>query len=123
MRFKYTACRAQMIAMAMVAALAGGGQAQEDGLEAECRNLLQGPAFNCECTAKFLEEHMRGEHADIMLRLWVYGVNGETRRSEMYDLYLHYGMKTISDAVMNFHRHRDLLRRYCAQGDGPAISD
>jgi hypothetical protein len=25
--------------------------------------------------------------------------------------------------VMNFHRHRDLLRRYCAQGDGPAIAD
>jgi len=24
---------------------------------------------------------------------------------------------------MNFHRHRDLLRRYCAQGDGPAIAD
>jgi len=25
--------------------------------------------------------------------------------------------------VMNFHRHRDDLRRYCAQGDAPTISD
>jgi hypothetical protein len=25
--------------------------------------------------------------------------------------------------VMNFHRHRDDLRRYCAQGNGPTISD
>jgi hypothetical protein len=119
----YAACRARLIAMAMVSTLAGGAQAQEYGLEAECRNLLHGSVFDCGCTAKFLENHMRGEHADIMLRLWAYGVNGDTRRSEVHDLYLHYGSKTISDAVMNFHRHRDLLRRYCAQGDGPAIAD
>jgi hypothetical protein len=119
----YAARHARLIAMAMVTALAGGAQAQEDGLEAECRNLLHGSAFNCGCTAKFLEDHIRGEHADIMLKLWAYGVNGGTRRSEVYDLYLRYGSKTISDAVMNFHRHRDLLRRYCAQGDGPAIAD
>src|SRR5262245_28621074 len=116
------ACRV-LIALAMLSTLAGGAQAQEDGLEAECRNLLRRSVFNCECTAKFLEDHIRGEHADIMLRLWAYGVNGDTRRSELNDLYLHYGSKTISDAVMNFHRHRDLLRRYCAQGDGPAIAD
>jgi hypothetical protein len=117
------ACRARLIAMAMVSTLAGVAHAQEDGLEAECRNLLHRSVFNCGCTAKFLEDHMRGEHADIMLRLWAYGVNGDTRRSELHDLYLHYGSKTISDAVMNFHRHRDLLRRYCVQGDGPAIAD
>jgi hypothetical protein len=119
----YVACRARLIAMAMVATLAGGAQAQEDGLEAECRKLLRSSAFNCGCTAKFLEDHVRGEHADIMLRLWAYGVNGDSQRREMHDLYLHYGSKTISDAVMNFHRHRDLLRGYCAQGDGPSIAD
>ena len=37
----------------------------------------------------------RGEHADIMLGLWACGVNGDTRRSELHDLYLHYGSKTI----------------------------
>ena len=116
-------CRARLIALAMLSALAGGAQAQEDGLEAECRNLVHRSVFNCGCTAKFLEDHIGGEHADIMLRLWAYGVNSETRRSEVYDLYLQYGPKAISDAVMNFHRHRDLLRRYCVQGDGPAIAD
>jgi hypothetical protein len=119
----YAACRARLIAIAMVTTLAGGAQAQEDGLEAECRNLLRRSVFNCGCTARFLEDHLGGEHADIMLRLWAYGVNGDTQRREVYDLYLQYGSKTISDAVMNFHRHRDLLRGYCAQGDGPAIAD
>jgi hypothetical protein len=119
----YAACCALLIAMAVVSTLAGGAQAQEDGLEADCRNLLHSSVFDCGCTAKFLEDHMRGEHADIMLRLWAYGVDGDTRRSEVHDLYLRYGSKTISDAVMNFHRHRDLLRRYCAHGDGPAIAD
>src|SRR5262245_60472979 len=93
------ACRARLIAMAMVSTLAGIAQAQEDGLEAECRNLLHGAVFNCGCTAKFLEDHMGGEHAHIMLRLWAYGENGDTQRREVYDLYLQYGSKTISDAV------------------------
>ncbi len=119
--------RARLIAMAMVATvvstLAGVAQAQEDRVEAECRNLLHRSVFNCGCTAEFLEDHLGSEQADILLRLWTYGENGGGRNDEMLDLYRRYGSEKISDAVMNFHRHRDLLRRYCAQGDGPTISD
>jgi hypothetical protein len=111
------------MAAAMAATLAGGAQAQEDRLEAECRNLLHRSVFNCGCTAEFLENHLGGEQADILLRLWTYGENGGGQHNEMHDLYTRYGSDKISDAVMNFHRHRDLLRRYCAQGDGPAIAD
>src|SRR5262245_61106737 len=116
------ACRV-LIALAMLSTLAGGAQAQEDGLEAECRNLLRRSAFNCECTAKFLEDHIRGEHADIMLRLWAYGVNGDPRRSELNDLYLHSASKTSSAGVMNSPRPRDLLPRYGAKGEGRATGD
>jgi hypothetical protein len=111
------------IAMAMVSTVAGNAQAQEDRVEAECRNLLHRSVFNCGCTAEFLEDHLGGEQADILLRLWAYGENGRNQHDEMLDLYTRYGSEKISDAVMNFHRHRDLLRRYCAQGDGPTISD
>src|SRR5216684_2790438 len=69
------------------------------------------PAFNCGCTAEFLENHLGGEQADILLRLWTYGENGGGQHNEMLDLYTRYGSDKISDAVMNFHRHRDLLRR------------
>ena len=105
--------------MAMVSIFAGIAQAQEDRIEAECRNLLHRSVFNCGCTAEFLENHLGGEQADILLRLWTYGENGGGQHNEMLDLYTRYGSDKISDAVMNFHRHRDLLRRYCAQGDGP----
>src|SRR5262249_39437761 len=115
--------RAWLIAMAMVSTLAGVAQAQEDRVEAECRNLLHRSVFNCGCTAEFLEDHLGSEQADILLRLWTYGENGGSQHDEMLDLYTRYGSKKISDAVMNFHRRRDLLRRYCAQGDGPTISD
>src|SRR5262245_61863760 len=115
--------RAPLIAMAMVSTLAGVAQAQEDRVEAECRNLLHRSVFNCGCTAEFLEDHLGSEQADILLRLWTYGENGGGQHGEMLDLYTRYGSEKISDAVMNFHRHRDLLRRYCAQGDGPSISD
>jgi hypothetical protein len=118
--------RAQLIAMALVSTvvstLAGVAQAQEDRVEAECRNLLHRSVFNCGCTAEFLEDHLGSEQADILLRLWTYGENGGGH-DEMLDLYTRYGSEKISDAVMNFHRHRDDLRRYCAQGDGPTISD
>ena len=114
--------RARLIAMAMVSTLAGVAQAQEDRVEAECRNLLHRSVFNCGCTAEFLEDHLGSEQADILLRLWTYGENGGDH-DEMLDLYTRYGSEKISDAVMNFHRRRDLLRRYCAQGDGPTISD
>jgi len=102
---------------------AGVAQAQEDRVEAECRDLLHRSVFNCGCTAEFLEDHLGGEQADILLRLWTYGENGGGQHNEMLDLYTRYGSDKISDAVMNFHRHRDDLRRYCAQGDGPTISD
>ena len=115
--------RTRLIAMAMVAIFAGIAQAQEDRVEAECRDLLHRSVFNCGCTAEFLEDHLGGEQADILLRLWTYGENGGNQRDEMLDLYRQYGSEKISEAVMNFHRHRDDLRRYCAQGDGPTISD
>jgi hypothetical protein len=115
--------RARLIAMAMVAIFAGIAQAQEDRVEAECRDLLHRSVFNCGCTAEFLEDHLGGEQADILLRLWTYGENGDNQHDEMLDLYRQYGSEKISEAVMNFHRHRDDLRRYCAQGDGPTISD
>src|SRR5215831_5544327 len=121
-----TGCgRAWLIAMAiaMVSTLTGIAQAQEDRIEAECRDLLHRSVFNCGCTAEFLENHLGSEQADILLRLWTYGENGGGQHNEMLDLYTRYGSDKISDAVMNFHRHRDLLRRYCAQGDGPAIAD
>ncbi len=107
----------------MVSTVAGIAQAQEDRVEAECRNLLHRSVFNCGCTAEFLEDHLGSEQADILLRLWTYGENGGGQHDEMLYLYSRYGSETISDAVMNFHRHRDHLRRYCAQGDGPAIAD
>ena len=115
--------RARLIAMAMVAIFAGIAQAQEDRVEAECRNLLHRSVFNCGCTAEFLEDHLGGEQADILVRLWTYGENGGNQHDEMLDLYRQYGSEEISEAVMNFHRHRDDLRRYCAQGDGPTVSD
>ena len=119
--------RARLIAMALVSTvvstLAGVAQAQEDRVEAECRHLLHRSVFNCGCTAEFLEDHLGSEQADILLRLWTYGENGGGQHGEMLDLYTRYGSEKISDAVMNFHRHRDHLRRYCAQGDGPTISD
>jgi hypothetical protein len=114
---------ARLFAMAMVAIFAGIAQAQEDRVEAECRDLLHRSVFNCGCTAEFLEDHLGGEQADILLRLWTYGENGGNQHDEMLDLYRQYGSEKISEAVMNFHRHRDDLRRYCAQGDGPTISD
>jgi hypothetical protein len=115
--------RTWLIAMAMVSTVAGVAQAQEDRVEAECRHLLHRSVFNCGCTAEFLEDHLGSEQADILLRLWTYGENGGGQHGEMLDLYTRYGSEKISDAVMNFHRHRDHLRRYCAQGDGPTISD
>src|SRR5215470_11865776 len=87
MRAGRTGCiRAPLIAMAMVSTLAGVAQAQEDRVEAECRNLLHRSVFNCGCTAEFLEDHLGGEQADILLRLWAYGENGGDQHDEMLDL-------------------------------------
>src|SRR5262249_296252 len=110
------------MAIAMVSTVTGIVQAQEDRVEAECRDLFHRSVFNCGCTAEFLEDHLGGEQADILLRLWTYGENGGGQHDEMLDLYRRYGSEKISEAVMNFHHHRDDLRRYCAQGDGPAIA-
>src|SRR6516162_7976833 len=64
-------------------------------------------------TASELSERRRSTaFRDILLRLWTYGENGGGQHNEMLDLYTWYGSEKISDAVMNFHRHRD-LRRYC----------
>ena len=124
MRAGRTGCiRARLMAMAIVSTLAGVAQAQEDRVEAECRSLLHRSVFNCGCTAEFLEDHLDSQQADILVRLWTYGENGDNKHDEMLDLYTRYGSEKISEAVMNFHRHRDGLRRYCAQGDGPTISD
>ena len=43
----------------MVAIFAGIAQAQEDRIEADCRNLLHRSVFNCGCTAEFLENELR----------------------------------------------------------------
>src|SRR5215510_7559595 len=82
--------RARLIAMAMVAIFAGIAQAQEDRVEAACRSLLHRSVFNCGCTAEFLEDHLGGEQADILLRLWTYGENGGNQHDEMLDLYRQY---------------------------------
>src|SRR5262249_19932824 len=87
--------RARLIAMAMamVSTLAGVAQAQEDRVEAECRNLLHRSVFNCGCTAEFLEDHLGSEQADILLRLWTYGENGGSQHDEKLDLYTPYRLK------------------------------
>src|SRR5262249_60935311 len=114
---------AMALVSTVVSTLAGVAQAQEDRVEAECRHLLHRSVFNCGCTAEFLEDHLGSEQADILLRLWTYGENGGGQRDEMLDLYRRYGSEKISDAGMNFQRHRDLLRRYFRERDGPPISD
>src|SRR5258707_3461529 len=113
--------RARLIATAMVAIFAGIAQAQEDRIEAECRNLLHRSVFNCGCTAEFLENHLGGEQADILLRLWTYGENGGGQHNEMHDLYTRYGSEKISHRVMNLPRHPELLRRLFAPSERPTV--
>src|ERR1700745_3981854 len=99
-----TGCnRARLIAMAMVSIFAGIAQAQEDRIEAQCRNLLHRSVFNCGCTAEFLENHLGGEQADILLRLWTYGENGGGQHNEMLDLYTRDGARNTSDGVVSFY--------------------
>src|SRR5258708_12964549 len=83
-----TGCnRARLIAMAMVSIFAGIAQAQEDRIEAECRNLLHRSVFNCGCTAEFLENHLGGEQADILLSLCTYAENDAAHHNHILDLY------------------------------------
>ena len=107
--------RAWLIAMAiaMVSTVAGNTQAQEDRVEAECRNLLHRSVFNCGCTAEFLEDHLGSEQADIVLRLWTYGENGGGQHDEIV-----VGQR---DAVVRIGRIRmrerpDLVERDGARG-------
>lgn len=96
--------------------------AKQERLESACHSLLHRYVLDCGCTAKFLEDHFGTEQADILLKLWVYGANGDNR-SDVLDLYLQHGANKINEAVMEFHRHRDQLRAYCVQGEGPMIAD
>jgi hypothetical protein len=57
--------------------LADAVMAQKDRLEAECHALLHRYVFNCGCTTQFLEDQLGADEADILLKLWAYGVNGD----------------------------------------------
>lgn len=91
-------------------------------LDLRCRSLLQRYLFDCTCTAEFLEAHLGPEPADALMRLWVYGTSDNNQRQEIVNVYLQYGRKTVDEAVMAFHRHRDRLTLYCGSA-GPAIAD
>jgi len=97
--------------------------AGENILELKCRSLLQRMVFNCGCTTEFLDQHFNAEQADILLRLWVVAVNNDESSRDLTALYGRYGRAMIDNTVMRFHTHRDRLRVYCAQGDGPGITD
>ena len=116
-------CLAGVIASAAVLIGTQPAGASEDELEITCRSLLQRYVFNCGCTTEFLEQHLSREHADIVLRLWVIGVNGREKGHELSQLYARYGGRSIDEAVMRFHVHRDRLRLYCPQGDTVGIAD
>jgi hypothetical protein len=116
-------CLAGVVASAAVLIGTQPAGASEDELEITCRSLLQRYVFNCGCTTEFLEQHLSREHADIVLRLWVIGVNGRERGRDLSQLYARYGGSSVDEAVMRFHTHRDRLRLYCPQGDTIGIAD
>jgi hypothetical protein len=116
------ACRMNLAVLAIVMAAGCAASAQEDRLESACRGLLHRYVFDCGCTTRFLNDHFGAEQADILLKLWVYGVNGDNR-SDLHNLYLEHGANKINETVMEFQRHRDRLRIYCVQGEGPRIAD
>jgi hypothetical protein len=114
--------RVRPIVLAIVLAVPCVATAKEEGLESACHSLLHRYVLDCGCTAKFLEDHFGAEQADILLKLRVYGVNGDNR-GDVLNLYLQHGANKINEAVMEFHRQRDQLRVYCVQGEGPMIAD
>ncbi len=118
----FAVCHARLVVLAIVLAVPCAATAKQERLESACHSLLHRYVLDCGCTAKFLEDHFGTEQADILLKLWVYGVNGDNR-SDVLDLYLQHGANKINEAVMEFHRHRDQLRAYCVQGEGPMIAD
>lgn len=114
--------RAKLVVLAFIVAVPCAAAAKEEDLESTCHSLLHRYVLDCGCTAKFLEDHFGTEQADILLKLWIYGVNGDNR-GDVLNLYLQHGANRINEAVMEFHRHRDQLRAYCVQGEGPMIAD
>jgi hypothetical protein len=91
-------------------------------LAAQCRNGLHRYLFDCTCTAEFLANTMEPEQGEILMRLWVLGVNDNNQNQDLLNLYLRFGRKSVDDAVMTFHRNRDRFRSFCVQG-GPLIAD
>lgn len=109
--------------MAAILLYAGPGKASDIGeLDLRCRSLLQRYVLDCTCTEEFLEAHLGPEAADALMRLWIYGTSDNDQRQEIMNVYLQYGRKTVDEAVMAFHRHRDRLTLYCGSA-GPAIAD
>jgi hypothetical protein len=115
--------RVSWVALVLVLVSTCVTKAEEDRLEPLCHTLLQRYVLDCGCTTAFLQEHLGADQADILLKLWVYGANGDNHRSELLSLYLRYGSERINESVMNFHRHRDQLRLFCVNGEGPMIAD
>ena len=97
--------------------------AKQERLESLVHSLLHRYVLDCGCTAKFLEDHFGAEQADILLKLWVYGVNGDNHEATCSISIFSMVLNKINEAVMKFHRHRDQLRAYCVQGEGPMIAD
>jgi hypothetical protein len=91
-------------------------------LDLRCRSLLHRYVFDCTCTAEFLDAHLGPEQADALMKLWIYGVNGDNRRHEIVNVYFQHGRKTVDEAVMAFHRHRDRLAAFCGES-GPGVAD
>ena len=110
-------------ALAVALAISWPVQSFGDGLETACHSLLQRYVFNCHCTSEFLEETLSPEHAEIMLKLWIFAINDQSQNHLVLNVYIQHGRKAVDDAVMNFHQHRSGLRSYCSAGDGPMIAD
>ena len=66
--------RVRPVVLAIVLAVPCAATAKQERLESACHSLLHRYVLDCGCTAKFLEDHFGTEQADILLKLWVYGV-------------------------------------------------
>jgi hypothetical protein len=114
----------QATAVATMLICTSAAQASEaDRLDAQCRSLLHRYVFDCACTAEFLAAVLGAEHGEIVMKLWVFGTNGDNQHQEVLNLYSQFGRKTVDAAVINFHRHRDRLPAFCMQQAGPSIAD
>ena len=91
-------------------------------LDLRCRSLLKRYVFDCTCTTEFLEQHLGPRQADVLMRLWVHGENGDDQRQEFVNIYLQFGRETVHDAIASFHLHRSRLAIFCGQS-GPGIAD